>query len=122
MSDTDTEVLRANYTSLELHDLHEVLGFVGPEGSERSERVPIAEPKTNGDQWLNGDPAQIAVLAQIAAAVKERDEAMAAYKKQKPIAAAASSKAMSEWHKVREANNRALKLREALDLLKKAQR
>jgi hypothetical protein len=117
----DAESVRASYTPQLRHKLHEVLGYV-ESGDEGHTRVPIAPSKTNGDHWNEHDPAAVAILDQIEAACAERDEELAAYEKAEPKARAAQAESMRHWGKVRQANDRALKLREALDALKRVPR
>lgn len=108
MTNDVSEVIRANMTPREIHELREVLG----------REVEIAPPKTNGDAWLEKDPASVAILDQIAEACALRDREMEAYLKAKPLAERAARTSTGHWDNVRAANHRALKLREALEALK----
>lgn len=100
--------VQASMTPQARHQMHEVIG----------RDVQIAPPKSNGDQWLEKDPAALALLAQIEEACRARDEAMAEYLKAKPIADRASATMMRRFNDTRRANDRALKLREVLAALK----
>lgn len=117
---SDTDSVRASYTTQQRHRLHEILGHERED--DGGGLVPIAPPKTNGDQWNEHDPAAIAILDQIKAACAERDAELAAYEKAEPKARAAQAESMRHYDKVRKANDRALKLREALDALKRVPR
>lgn len=106
--DSDDDAVKASMTPRDRGYLHNVLG----------EDVPIAPPKTNGDQWHEHDPAARAILDQIAAACEQRDEALQEYLKTKPRAARLQSELANHSDRVRTQNQRALKLREALAALR----